>query len=288
MSAVKNGWTGGQYSVYRVVLALALATHFGVAGWIFAVPLTLGAGDRLAALVFVAGAALSLAITPSSVTSGGLFATALVALHFATPGRPYGSWGARNRADPGAGWWLPARVHWAARVLALVALIVVFGKLAPPAVLWLPLLLLAFDPGSVPPKREGAPVRLYYDGECGLCHAAVRFVLAEDRDGQGFRFAPLASESFARVAPAELRATLPDSLVLALQDGTLLLRSAAVLEIGERLGGLWRIGARSAGLLPRAWLDRAYDAIARNRKRFVRRPEEACPLVSPELRARFD
>jgi len=53
--------------------------------------------------------------------------------------------------------------------------------------------------------------------------------------------------------------------VLALQDGTLLLRSDAVLESGERLGGLWRIGARAARLLPRAWRDRVYDAIARNR-----------------------
>jgi predicted DCC family thiol-disulfide oxidoreductase YuxK len=285
---MSNGWTGGQYSVYRMVLAAAIATHFGVGGWIFAVPVALGAGDRLAALVFVAGAALSLAIAPSSVTSGGVFATALVALHFATPGRPYGSWGARNRPDPGAGWWLPARVQLAARVLALIALISVFRELAPPVAIWIPLLLLAFDPGSVPAKRDGAPVRLYYDGECGLCHAAVRFVLAEDRGGAGFRFAPLASDSFARVAAPEARAALPDSLVLALHDGGLLVRSAATLEIGERLGGLWRIGARIARLVPEAWRDRAYDAIARNRKRFARKPQDACPLLSPELRARFE
>ncbi len=284
---MKNGWTGGQYSVYRVLLAAALATHFGVGGWIVAVPLALGAGDRLAALAFVAGAALSLAISPW-LTTGGAIATVLVALHFVTPGRPYGSWGARNRADPGAGWWLPTRVHLAARLLALIALLVMFGKFGSPGVIWVPLALLAFDPGSVPPKRDALPARLFYDGECGLCHAAVRFVLAEDRDGRGFRFAPLASESFARIAPADVRATLPDSLVLALPDGTWLLRSAATLEIGERLGGLWRIGARAARFLPRAWLDRLYDAIARNRKRFVRRPDDACPMVSPELRARFE
>jgi len=154
--------------------------------------------------------------------------------------------------------------------------------------LLIPLALLAFDPAWIAPKREGAPLRLYYDGECGLCHAAVRFVLAEDRGGGGFRFAPLASESFARVAPAELRAELPDSLVLALPDGTFLVRSAATLEIGERLGGLWRVFARAAGLVPEAWRDRLYDAIARNRKRFVRAPEAACPAVSEALRARFE
>src|SRR5258706_1154607 len=281
-----NGWTGGQYSVYRVVLAAALATQFGVGGWILGVPLALGVADRLAAVV--CSAYLAAVAMTANPPIAHLIAAALLALHFATPGRPYGSWGARKRADPGSGWWLPARVQLAARgLLALTVVLVVWGAVGSPGALWLPLALLAFDPAWVPAKREGAPVRLFYDGECGLCHGAVRFLLAEDRDGQGFRFAPLASESFPRAAPAELRATLPDSLVLALQDGTLLLRSDAVLESAERLGGLWRIGARALRSLPRAWLDRVYDAIARHRKRFVRRPPAACPVVSPELRAPF-
>ena len=66
------------------------------------------------------------------------------------------------------------------------------------------------------------------------------------------------------------------------------MRSAATQEIGERLGGLWRAFSRAGRVLPEAWRDASYDTIARNRKRFVRRPEAACPLVPPELRARFD
>jgi predicted DCC family thiol-disulfide oxidoreductase YuxK len=282
-----NGWTGGQYSTYRIVLAAAFAAHFGVGGAIVAVPLALGIADRLVAVV-CAGYLVAVALF-ADAPSVLLVAAAALALHFATPGRPYGSWGARKRADPGSGWWLPARTQLAARgLLAGVLLLDAVGKVESPGALWAPLLLLAFDPAWVPAKRAGAPVRLFYDGECGLCHGAVRFVLAEDRDGQGFRFAPLASESFAGAVSAERRATLPDSIVLALQDGTLRVRSAATLEIGERLGGLWRLFARAARLLPEAWLDRGYDAIARNRKRFVRRPDDACPVVSAELRARFD
>ena len=41
-----------------------------------------------------------------------------------------------------------------------------------------------------------APERLFYDGTCALCHGAVRFVLARDRDGSAFRFAPLDFHDF--------------------------------------------------------------------------------------------
>jgi predicted DCC family thiol-disulfide oxidoreductase YuxK len=281
-----SGWTGGQYSLYRVALAGAFAVHFGVVAGLGAVPFALGFADGALAGLFLAGVAVS-TLAGHPPTAAGLVAGALALLHAVTPARPYGTWSARGRPDPGGGWRLPVPVHWGARALFLLcAALASSGESL--GALWLPLALLAFDPAWVSAKRDGAPLRLFYDGDCGLCHAAVRFVLAEDRDGSAFRFAPLASDSFARLAPAEVRAALPDSIVLALADGRLLARSAALLEIGERLGGLWRVLARAARAVPEAWRDRGYDALARNRKRFVRKPDDACPLVSPELRARFE
>src|SRR2546422_4747254 len=47
--------------------------------------------------------------------------------------------------------------------------------------------LLTLDPGWIRPRGAPAPERLFYDGSCGLCHRAVRFVLAEDRTGNAFR-----------------------------------------------------------------------------------------------------
>jgi predicted DCC family thiol-disulfide oxidoreductase YuxK len=80
---------------------------------------------------------------------------------------------------------------------------------------------------------------------------------------------------------------LPDSVVLRLSDGRLLVRSRAVLEAAHRLGGLWSIAAWAIGLIPLALLDGAYDFAASIRSRLFARPVEACPAVTPELRARF-
>lgn|SRR5512147_1901587 len=125
---------------------------------------------------------------------------------------------------------------------------------------------------------------LFYDGGCGLCHRWVLFMLRHDPDGSRFRFAPLGGEAW---QTAKVTGDVPDSLVLATSDGRVLYRSAAVLEIGERLGGRWRTLARMAGLAPRWLLDLGYDGIARIRKHIFSRPAGSCPIVPPDLRSRF-
>lgn len=128
---------------------------------------------------------------------------------------------------------------------------------------------------------------LFYDGYCGLCHYAVRFVLARDRTGEAFRFAPLESNTFRTAVPESERKTLPDSLVVLTADGALLTRSAAVLHILRRLGGKWRLLAIIAGVVPTVVRDWLYDGIAGIRSHLFRRPTEVCPLVPEELRERF-
>lgn len=130
--------------------------------------------------------------------------------------------------------------------------------------------------------------RLFYDGTCALCHGAVRFVLARDPEGRAFRFAPLDSAAFRAVAKDETRASLPDSIVLATDDGRLLTRSAAVLHILGRLGRGWRVLAKLGGLVPRGLRDAAYDLVARVRYRVFGRKDDACPVIPPALRSRFD
>jgi predicted DCC family thiol-disulfide oxidoreductase YuxK len=147
--------------------------------------------------------------------------------------------------------------------------------------------LFTFDPGWIQPLKAPTEM-LFYDGHCGLCHRLVRFVLAEDRAADTFRLAPLDSNAFRAGVPEAARPGLPDSVVVRTADGRLLIRSAAVLHILRRLGGVWRLLGGLLAIVPALLLDRLYDGIARIRNYLFPRTATACPLVPAHLRARFD
>ncbi|HEU5078711.1 MAG TPA: DCC1-like thiol-disulfide oxidoreductase family protein [Opitutaceae bacterium] len=130
---------------------------------------------------------------------------------------------------------------------------------------------------------------LFYDGECGLCNAVVRFLLRRDRRGL-LRFAPLqgaTAQAFLR--NQGLDTAHFDSLVfvddLSAAAPIYFLRSNAVLEILRRLGGVWRFSAIFR-VIPPSVRDLAYRLVARTRYLIfgVYRPR---PLEKPEWAARF-
>lgn len=129
---------------------------------------------------------------------------------------------------------------------------------------------------------------VFYDGNCGLCHRTIRFVIDEDPEGVHFRFAPLQGETFVAGIPAERRSTLPDSVIVLELDGTVRVKSEAMISILERLGGRSARRGRWLRWIPLPLLDLGYDLLAAVRHRIWARPVEACPVASPELRARFD
>ena len=147
--------------------------------------------------------------------------------------------------------------------------------------------LFTFDPGWIGAMQARTAETVFYDGHCGLCHRAVRFILAEDR-ATAFRFAPLDSEAFRHNVPEGARHGLPDSLIVLTADGKLLVRATAILHAMARLGGVWRLLAGAASIVPRPVWDRAYDWIARNRHRLFTRPASVCPIIPGYLRGRFD
>ncbi|HEV8325141.1 MAG TPA: DCC1-like thiol-disulfide oxidoreductase family protein [Myxococcota bacterium] len=222
-------------------------------------------------------------------------------------GYAWAGWGARSSLSLCAGGGPPVRGLLAAGQLAFAALALVpplrrclwvvglgllvvplaAGTAAVPGAGLVLLQLFCFDPSWVPAVRPGRVGVLFFDGHCGLCHRAVRFVIAEDRRGEAFRLAPLDSDAFRAAVPEAVRPRLPDSLIVRTAEGVLLYRSAAILHIGRRLGGLWRLAAGLVALAPVGVRDRAYDLVARIRYRLFARPAEACPLVPPELRVRF-
>ena len=128
---------------------------------------------------------------------------------------------------------------------------------------------------------------VFYDGHCGLCHRTVRFLLARDKDGVRFRFAPLDSEAFRAAFSERERSEFPESLIVHTGTGEVLTRSNASLYLLQRLGGVWRLLGAMLRLFPVRLRDAVYDKIARMRRRLFAAPTEACPLVPPELRSRF-
>lgn len=130
--------------------------------------------------------------------------------------------------------------------------------------------------------------RLFYDGGCGLCHGAVRFVMRREREDHRFRYAPLSGPTFERLVPAARRAGLPDSLIVLTGSGRLLARSQAAIFLLKRLGGIWPWVGRLLEIIPWRIRDAGYDWIARNRLRLFEKPAEGCPVPSEEARERFD
>ncbi len=129
---------------------------------------------------------------------------------------------------------------------------------------------------------------LFYDGHCGLCHYAVKFVMQQDRLGRAFRFAPLHGATFQASVPVPQSKGLPDSMVVQTRDGSLLTRSDAWVHVLRRLGGGWKIVAALLRVIPRPLRDFFYGIVARTRYRVFGWRKEVCPLVPPDLRARFD
>jgi predicted DCC family thiol-disulfide oxidoreductase YuxK len=137
---------------------------------------------------------------------------------------------------------------------------------------------------------------LLYDGVCGFCNWAVRFILKYDRR-QLFRFASLQSEFAKRIlAKHGADASRLDTLYVVLHSSgqpdalagqeLLLSRSDAVLFVLNELGGMWRALGRILRVLPRVVADCGYRTFAKHRYSIFGR-YDSCPLPSPATRSRF-
>lgn len=296
---MKNSWTGGQYSLVRAIFGLYLFVRFAAlvpdvpvlaVAAIAALCFAVGWRDRIAAIVMACVLAW---LFGRAAPAAGLWlplAGLLLLLHACVPRAPFLSMDARNRVDPRGGWSMPPTVFAAMWVLlflgyacigwtklagrSLVPAAAPFG-FAATGLMMVILHLFTFDPGWVPRRLPATTDKVLYDGTCGLCHRGMRWLIAEDRTGTSFRYAPLGTER-------------PDSVIVQTEAGEVLVRSAAALHLLGRMGGLWRVIGVLFALLPRRVRDAMYDFVARVRYRIFGRTKDACPLVPPDLRTRFD
>lgn len=121
---------------------------------------------------------------------------------------------------------------------------------------------------------------LLYDGDCGLCHRVVRFVLRYER-ASIIQFAALQSPMGCAWAT---RTGTALGTMLFIEDGTALARSDAALAIARYLRAPWRWGT-ALRVVPRPIRDAAYNTVARHRLRWFGAAH--CQLPAPEQRARF-
>ena len=124
---------------------------------------------------------------------------------------------------------------------------------------------------------------LFFDGVCGLCSLLVDFSLRHDRNGL-VRFAPLQGAMAAALLTDDDIADL-DTVVFA-DDGVLIRRSSAVVELLRQLGGPWRFVATLLWLVPGPLRDAGYRIVARSRYRIFGR-QDTCRVPTPGERERF-
>lgn len=129
---------------------------------------------------------------------------------------------------------------------------------------------------------------VFYDGTCGLCHAAVRFILRHEGPTSSHpRFAPLFGETYDRLVKPIAPIPISDSVHVLTPDGRLLNRSRAVIHLCRGLGGGWARLAGVASWCPTTVLNVVYRGVAATRRRFLKPPETACPMFATHHRERF-
>lgn len=130
------------------------------------------------------------------------------------------------------------------------------------------------------PMDLPGPIVLY-DGECGLCHRSVKFLLK--RDQSQLWYAPLQGETAAKLR--ELHPQIPQTVesVVLVDGGKAYLRSKAILHATKYLTRPWR-WAYHFRWLPAFLLDLLYAVIARIRYR-VWGKFDACTIPTTDQRA---
>lgn len=133
-------------------------------------------------------------------------------------------------------------------------------------------------PFDLSPDPNRTQFTVFYDGECGLCHAWVRFILKIDPSEDGIKFSPLQNQG----GDCDLR-----SVQLKLDSGEVLDRGEAVRRIFFSVGGFWRLLSWLMYVIPLPILNLGYAFIASIRRRLMPTPKTLCPLVPPHLLKRF-
>ncbi len=124
---------------------------------------------------------------------------------------------------------------------------------------------------------------VFFDGECAMCSAGVRWMLKHDRKAS-LRFATLQGETYANLDRADKPVDM-NSMVFA-ADGRFFVRSAAVVRTLWAIGGVWRVLGWMLWVVPAPMRNAGYRLVATHRHRLMR-SDAPCPVPSAEERSRL-
>lgn len=129
-----------------------------------------------------------------------------------------------------------------------------------------------------------APPVIFFDGVCNLCNASVQFIIKRDSRSK-YQFASLQSNSAQQRLSRHGVSPIPSESLLLLENGRLLKKSNAVLEIARNLDGLWPL-FYIFKVIPQGFRDWLYDKIALSRYRLFGKQQQ-CMLPDTALKPRF-
>lgn len=126
---------------------------------------------------------------------------------------------------------------------------------------------------------------LFFDGDCAFCSRSVRRVVSFDKHRR-LSFAPLQGKLAAELDFTQYAAARGGTMILLREaDGKIFMKSDALVELANALGGGWRAMAL-ARYIPKFLRDGVYDWIAKNRYLLAGQPD-SCALPDPEFLKRL-
>ncbi len=124
---------------------------------------------------------------------------------------------------------------------------------------------------------------VFFDGDCGVCNFWVQWILERDKKDQ-FMFASLQSD-FGQQFLSErgLETSVFNTMYLWKPGRYYLIKSRAVLEIANLLGGVYKLSFVGK-ILPASLSDKVYDVISRNRMKLA---NQKCYLPDQHQKKKF-
>lgn len=129
-------------------------------------------------------------------------------------------------------------------------------------------------------------IRIFYDGDCGLCHRFVVFTL-HNMQKDRFVFSPQNGPTFKKYENRIKRAG-ETIIIYNEKEDFFLYKGAAVRYVLFYFKWPWKIFAYILTCFPSIILDFLYDCIAKVRHKFFQKPKSSCPILPKKWMKYFE